>query len=79
MGLDSIILPDLKQCTFIGSKAVVDALPPQILALFTPKPPIANWKAPLEKKCRPLDGIAQYLTMFEDEAPPKAPPVRNIV
>jgi len=59
----------------MGSKAVVDALPPPILALFQPGPPIIYMKNPPERKCRPLDGMAQYASLFEDVTPPKPPPV----
>merc|ERR1711871_548313 len=63
----------------MGSKAVVDALPPPILALFTPRPPIMHLKYPPERKCRSYDGMAQFTNQFEDpsETPPKPPPLET--
>merc|ERR1711966_342520 len=60
----------------MGSKAVVDALPPPILALFQPRPPLPFLKPVAKGKCRPLDSMAQYVDLFEakEETPPKPPP-----
>merc|ERR1712070_827666 len=60
----------------MGSKAVVDALPPPILALFQPRPPLPFLKPVVKGNCRPLDGMAQYVELFEEkeETPPKPPP-----
>lgn len=60
-----------------GSKAVVDALPPQLLALFQPRPPLTFFKPANVTKCRALDGISQYVSLFEDETPPKPAPAET--
>jgi len=61
----------------MGSKAVVDALPPPILALFQPRVPLTFFKPVTQTKCRPLDGLSQYVSLFEDETPPKGPPAET--
>merc|ERR1712070_993221 len=63
----------------MGSKAVVDSLPPPILALFLPRVPL-DFKKPLPKpKCRALDGLAGFLDGFEDPdfTPAKPPPLET--
>jgi len=63
----------------MGSKAVVDALPPPILALFQPRPPLPFLKAVVKRECRPLDGMAHCVQFFEekDQVPPKPPPAET--
>jgi len=61
----------------MGSKAVVDALPPPILALFQPRPPLPYFKPIVKGKCRAMDGMAAYVDLFEDKAPPKGPPAET--
>ena len=61
----------------MGSKAVVDALPPPILALFQARPALEFIAPPTKGKCRGLDGIASFMEDFEnkEDTPPLAPPV----
>jgi len=60
----------------MGSKAVVDALPPPILALFSARPQMEFLKPPTKGKCRGYDGIASFMEDFEnkEDTPPLAPP-----
>jgi len=60
----------------MGSKAVVDALPPPILALFQARPALEFLAPPAKGKCRGLDGIASFMEDFEnkEDTPPLAPP-----
>jgi len=58
----------------MGSKAVVDALPPAILALFQPRPPLDFLKPMTKAKCRAFDGIASFMDDFEkaEDVPERA-------
>ena len=59
----------------MGSKAVVDALPPAILALFQARPPLEYAKPITKPKCRGYDGIASFVDFEDGPAPPRGPKV----
>ena len=45
-------------------------LPVTLLAHFVPRPPIQFEPPPQDRKLRHLDGMAQYVDLFENETPP---------
>ena len=49
-------------------------LPPHLQSLFNPRPPLPYVKVPIKPKCRPYNGLADYVDMFEEgDPPPKLP------
>lgn len=56
-------------------------MPPHLSILFRARPPL-DYAEPLEKgKCKPLrglfDGLRDYMSMFEDQEPPKPKPLEK--
>ena len=45
-------------------------LPPHLQSLFNPRPPLPYVKVPIKPKCRPYNGLADYVDMFEEGDPP---------
>lgn len=46
-------------------------LPPHLQSLFNPRPPLPYVKVPIKSKCRPYNGLADYIDMFEEGDPPE--------
>jgi U1 small nuclear ribonucleoprotein 70kDa len=46
-------------------------LPPHLQSLFNPRPPLPYVKVPVKPKCRPYNGLADYVDMFEEGDPPE--------
>ena len=46
-------------------------LPPHLQSLFNPRPPLPYVKVPIKAKCRPYNGLADYVDMFEEGEPPE--------
>ena len=46
-------------------------LPPHLQSLFNPRPPLPYVKVPIKPKCRPYNGLADYVDMLEEGDPPE--------